>query len=156
MCTWLNCGSGLGLAMCTVWAVIQLSLAKNEAERIVLLLSLKINVCSRQGQHWNSLSRPHPLTYAVETYQRRLSERSCTEKLSQCKRLLRLRRGDPIFYHDGVFSISHSGRIINCTAQLFAQAYKTRRIALGPARRSAGDSASEGLVEESKVIKGRV
>ena len=40
--------------MCRVWAVIQLSLAKNEAEEIVLLLSFKINVCSRQSQHQNS------------------------------------------------------------------------------------------------------
>ena len=46
--------------MCTVWAVIRLSLAKNEAEQILLLLSLKINVCSRQSQHQNS---PHLLTF---------------------------------------------------------------------------------------------
>ena len=40
--------------MCTVSAVIQFSVAKNEAERIVLLLSLKTSVLSRQGQHQNS------------------------------------------------------------------------------------------------------
>ena len=34
--------------------MIQFSLAENEAERIVLLLSLKTSVFSRQGQHQNS------------------------------------------------------------------------------------------------------
>ena len=35
--------------MYAVEATIQLSLAKNVAERILLLLSLNSNVCSRQG-----------------------------------------------------------------------------------------------------------
>ena len=59
-CAQLNYGPELNLDMCTVWAVIQLSLAKNEAERIILLLLLKINVCSHQSRPKNSSSIQAP------------------------------------------------------------------------------------------------
>ena len=48
-CMQLNYGPELNPDMYTVWAVIRLSLAKIKAERILLLLPFKIDVCSRQS-----------------------------------------------------------------------------------------------------------
>ena len=78
------------------------------AERIVLLLCSKLASVRFEV----NIHHPHAPTYAVDTYQPRPSERWWTEKLSQRKQLLRMRRGDLNFYHERCVqnAMSTSGR----------------------------------------------